>query len=426
MSNPSFATLILCAGKGTRFKSHTPKVLHELMGKPMLNHILDQLPFDEKTPAICVVSPENNPHISHAVSGLKHVHLCLQTEQKGTAHAVLSAMPALTKTKASHVLVLPGDMPLLTRASLKKLLKLHLQKKSPVTVLTGSVTDPKGYGRIKRDSNGIVERITEEKDCLPEEKLIREINTGVYCFEMAFLKDNLKKIKSGNAQKEFYLTDTLSIAYSMSLKSEVPPPHALHLGDSNECYGVNSRQELSFATVILKERINAYWMSEGVTLTDPATTYIDDTVTIGRDTVIHPFTVLQGNIKIGDACVIGPFCHLHHAVHIEDGAVIGNFVEIKKSTVGKHSKVKHLTYLGNATLGKKVNVGAGTITANYDGKHKHPTHIGDETRIGSNTVIVAPNKLGKRLVIGAGSVIPANRNFKSDCLVFGVPAVEKR
>ncbi len=410
----SLVSVILAAGKGKRMKSAKLKVFHKVMGKTVLERAFDACHLKNSS-VICVI-PEGQEEIFKKILS-QNTSFCVQKEQKGTGDAVKSALSLITEKKAKEVLVLPGDMPLLTRASIQKLVSFHRKKKNAITVLTSLAHNPKQYGRIIRSSTSKeVLAIVEDKDLAQDQRNIEEINTGVYMFDSKILNECLEKIKPLNAQKEYYLTDSIAIAVEKKKKVG-----GLCLGYSDECFGINSRFDLAQAIRLLRERKIESLMEAGVTIEDPKSTFIDTEVKIGADTVIHPFTVITGEVEIGKNCEVGPFAHLHEHVRIKDGACVGNFVEVKKSTLGESTKAKHLSYIGDATLGKKVNIGAGTITANYDGIRKHPTLIGDGCKTGSNTVIVAPNKLGAGTMTGAGTVVLSGSPIPSHSLVCGVP-----
>lgn len=409
----SLVSVILAAGKGKRMKSAKLKVFHKIMGKTVLERAFDACHLKNSS-VICVIPQGQDEAFKKILT--QNTSFCVQKEQKGTGDAVKSALSLIRENKAEEVLVLPGDMPLLTKASIQKLVSFHRRKKNAVTVLTSLASNPRQYGRIIRNASKEVVAIVEDKDLAEDQKNIEEINTGVYMFATSVLKECLEKIQPLNAQKEYYLTDSISIAVKHGKKVG-----GLCLGYSDECFGINSRFDLAQAIKLLRERKIESLMESGVTIEDPKSTFIDTDVKIGIDTVIHPFTIITGEVEIGKNCEIGPFTHLHEHVHIKDGACVGNFVEVKKSTFGEGSKAKHLAYLGDATLGKKVNIGAGTITANYDGVRKHPTLLGDGCKIGSNTVIVAPNKLGAGTKTGAGTVILSGKPIPSHSLVCGVP-----
>lgn len=414
-----YAALILAAGKGKRMKSDIPKVLHKALGKTLLEHVISKVVM-KNFKSFCVVSPLNHESIKKYLDS--NTQICIQENQKGTADAVKSAMPYLKKNKIKSVLVIPGDMPLIKKETIKKLFKLHLTKNNKITLLTGELSNPKGYGRIIRDKSGKILSIIEEKDLKNDQKSIREINTGVYIFEVDFLENILDQISPNNAQNEFYLTDSIKIVQELGEKQKKVYCTTLNLGMTNESMGVNSRQDLSLVIKALnKDKIETL-MENGVTIEDPDSTYIDDTVKIGKDTVIKPFSIISGKVLIGKNCEIGPFAHIRDGVVLKDGACVGNYVEVKKTIIGKGSKAKHLTYLGNAIIGDKVNIGAGTITANYDGVNKHNTYIKNGCKIGSNTVIVAPNTIEKNVKTAAGCIIKANTKMPPNSLLAGVPA----
>jgi len=359
------------------------------------------------------------------------VEYAVQTEQLGTGHAVMQAADIL-RGYQGPVLVVCGDTPLLTVNTLQKLINAYQANNAAAAILTAFVDNPYGYGRIIRDQNGQVRRIVEEKDANEAERKINEINTGTYCFNSQLLFAALEQITAANQQGEYYLTDVIEIFVKQGL------PVVAEAGQTWEVMGINNRQQLAVAEKIMREQINAQWMLAGVTMLDPASTFIDASVTIGRDTIIYPWTLLEGKTVIGEDCVIGPqtrikdsvigegteviqafvvesqigkhntigpYTYLRPGTNTGDAVKIGGFVEVKKSMIGDHSKVPHLSYVGDATIGKAVNIGAGTIFCNYDGKHKHPTIIADGSFIGSNTNLVAPVKIGENAITGAGSTI---------------------
>lgn len=420
--------VILAAGQGKRMHSRLPKVLHRVAGRSLLEHVLAATREAGIEDNIIVIG-----------HGAGEVKAALGTEQKyafqeqqlGTGHALAQAREAAGE--AATILVLCGDTPLIRPATLTGLLQQHRDTGAAVTILSARIADPTGYGRIIRDGQGRVKGIVEERDATPAEKAINEINTGIYCFAAAFLWPALTRLKPDNDQGEYYLTDAVALAVSQGLRVET-----LVAGDAEEVLGVNDRAQLAAAGAVWRRRINAAHMQSGVTIIDPETTYIDVTVTIGRDTIIYPGTFLEGNTiigagcclgpgttirdsqvgdgstiihavvlesTIGPGCQIGPFAYLRPGTILEAGVKVGDFVEIKASRVGRGSKVPHLTYLGDATVGREVNIGAGTITCNYDGRQKWPTIIEDGAFIGSNTNLVAPVRVGAGALIGAGSTI---------------------
>jgi bifunctional UDP-N-acetylglucosamine pyrophosphorylase/glucosamine-1-phosphate N-acetyltransferase len=428
------AVIILAAGMGKRMKSKRVKVLHHLSGSPMLRYTVG-LAKDLKSEKVIVVIGHQSEEVKN-VFQREGIDFCLQEKQLGTGDAVRCTREVLKKFSGT-VLILCGDAPLIKRETVKRLIESHHASRSKVTLLTTCMANPAGYGRVVRDKKGRVVRIVEEKDASEREKRIPEINTGIYCMEADFLFRALPRIRKENAQAEYYLTDVVSMAVRERKKVS-----ALVVGDPDEVMGINDRVDLAKADRIMRERINTELMRGGVTIIDPDVTYIDKGVEIGKDTVIYPNSVIQGNTIIGESCLIesgsmivdseigsnvvvrscsiitksrikdqasiGPFAHLRPETHLEEGVKIGNFVEVKKSKIGKGSKASHLSYIGDTTMGEGVNVGAGTITCNYDGKKKHPTYIEDRVFIGSDTQLIAPVTIGKDSLIGAGSTITRN------------------
>lgn len=428
--------IILAAGKGTRMKSKLYKVLHPVCGKPMVEHIINRVTETHPTEIITIVG--------HGAEMVKQQlgersQYALQAEQLGTGHAVLQAAPFLQGKKGT-TLVISGDTPLLTAETLNNLFEYHQGKNASATILTAHAEDPTGYGRIIRDHVGIVEKIVEQKDASPEEARVQEINTGTYCFDNELLFDALGKLNTDNAQGEYYLTDIIEI-----LKADGKGVAAYMTNDYDESLGVNDRVALAQANQIMRKRINHQHMVNGVSFIDPDSTYIDDGIVIGAETVIEPGVYLKGQTVIGENCLItansqiidsqiaddvtikssvieesivkagadvGPYAHLRPLSEIHEKAHIGNFVEIKKATVGAGTKVGHLTYVGDAVLGQDINVGCGVVFVNYDGKNKHQTTVGDHSFIGSAANLVAPLTIGDHSLVAAGSTItedvPAN------------------
>ena len=441
------ATILLAAGKGTRMRSELLKVLHPIGGKPMLWHTIQAaLQATHQPPTIIIGFQGDKVKESFGDT----VEYITQEEQLGTGHAVLQAKDQI-QGQSDLVLVMLGDMPLLRPETIKKLIKKQTQNSGPISMLTVIAEDPRGFGRILRNPQGEVEAIIEEVDCTPEQLLINELNVSMYCFQADWLWENLEKIPV-SAKGEYYLTDIVAIARQqrLSVQAEV-------IEDRQEAMGINSRVHLAEVETILRKRINEQWMLAGVTIIDPATTYIEAEVTIGADTVLYPNTHLQGSTQIGSNCVIGPnsiirdsilgnycevlaavieqarvddhvdigpFGHLRKGAHLADGVHMGNFGEVKNSYLGPGVKMGHFSYIGDATIGKDVNIGAGTITCNYDGKNKHHTTIEDGVFIGSDTMLVAPLKIGKGAQTGAGSVVTTD--VAEGELVAGVPARKLR
>jgi bifunctional UDP-N-acetylglucosamine pyrophosphorylase/glucosamine-1-phosphate N-acetyltransferase len=423
---------ILAAGKGTRMKSALPKVLHRAAGEPLIAHVLraaDALDPD----TITVVVGHLADAVTAGLSKRQGLRFALQEPQLGTGHALLQVEPHL-RGAAGTLVLLSGDVPLLRASTLKTLVAHHQRAGAAATVLTARVAHPAGYGRIVRDREGAITAIVEDKDASEAQRAINEINSGVYAFDLAPLFDALRNVGASNAQREYYLPDLVRIYRTRGL-----PVETLVLEDAREILGVNSRKELADVTAIMKaDRLDAL-MAAGVTVVDPSSTWIGADVVVGADTVLHPGVYLEGRTRIGRNCVInsgvrivdstlddevvinnfcvileshiatgaqvGPFAHIRPDSDVGERARIGNFVELKKTRVGKGSKANHLAYLGDATIGEQVNVGAGTITCNYDGTAKHPTVIEDGAFIGSDSQLVAPVRIGKGAYVAAGSSI---------------------
>lgn len=413
VSSP-MAAVILAAGMGTRMKSSLPKVLHRLLGKSLIRRSADllmQLSLDRK---IIVVSPSNEALIRREITS--GFDFAVQEKPLGTAHAVLSSAPLL-KDWQGDVLVLCADTPLLTLETIKKFIEKHREGHYYGTVLTGRVKDPSGYGRVVCKTSGEVSKIVEEVQATVVEKSLNEINSGTYCFNWPVLKSVLKEVKLQQEKNELYLTDVVEV-----MNAQGKAFGAFCVEDEREVMGINSRRQLSEAGKVLRERVLERLMDSGVTIVDPASTFVDETVVIGEDTILHPFTVIEGEVVIGKHCEIGPFAHIRGGTTLKDRVEIGNFVEVKASQLDEHVKAKHLTYLGDALIGRDVNIGAGTITANYDGKKKHKTLIEEKAFIGSGTILVAPVSVGKEAVTGAGAVVTRGKNVPANAVVVGVPA----
>ncbi len=425
------AALILAAGMGTRMKSNVCKVLHSVAGQPMISYVIDavRLPGSEK---VVVVIGHQSEEVQKAVIGEK-IEFALQEPQLGTAHAVAAARERF-RNFDGDILILCGDIPLISPETLQKFINYHGEQESRITVMTAILDDPKGYGRVIRNPDQTIKRIVEETDSDPEEKAVQEINTGIYLVNSNLLYTLVERIRPENAQSEYYLTDILAEA-----AMEQIPAHAYLIENPVEATGINTRADLAFASQIIWSRKRHDLMLEGVTLLDPASVYIDAQVKIGCDTVIHPCVHITGATEIGEGCIIesgvyvmnsklgnrvqvlqgsrvnqatvldetsvGPMAHLRPEAMIGKNCRIGNFVEVKKTSVGEGSKASHLTYLGDSLIGKKVNIGCGTITCNYDGKKKHRTIINDRCFVGSDVQFVAPVEIGEESLIGAGSTI---------------------
>ncbi len=447
---PGLGVIVMAAGLGKRMKSKLAKVLHPVAGRPMVVHVVDlALRLADRGVAVVVGYQGDEvrsalertwPVLADAGSGIHVVH---QLRQLGTGHAVLQTRSTFAEqvpVSPSRYLILNGDTPLLSEETVRRLLHAHEEKKAGVTLLTAVVDDASGYGRVIRIGesggavDGIVSKIVEEKDASPGERLVREINVGTYVVDGGFLFPALERLDPRNAQGEYYLTDIVHMAVEQNL-----PVTASRLAHVDEGLGVNTRAQLAEAERVVRQRIRDRWMDEGVTMRDPASTWIDAGVRIGRDTVLYPDVTLEGTTVVGedtvlhsgvrivdctignrvtvlDHCVlekssvedeatVGPFAHLRPGVVLRKKAKVGNFVEMKKAELGEGAKANHLSYLGDARLGKGVNVGAGTITCNYDGWNKHQTVIGDEVFVGSDTQLIAPVMIGRGAIIAAGSTI---------------------
>jgi bifunctional UDP-N-acetylglucosamine pyrophosphorylase / glucosamine-1-phosphate N-acetyltransferase len=423
--------VILAAGQGTRMKSNLPKVLHPIAGRPMIERVLETANALSPETVTLIVGHKADVLRSKLVDN-PNVQFALQEPQLGTAHALQQAEPLLTGRSGSLVL-LSGDVPLLSADTLRRLLDTHRGSGAAATVVTATVQRPYGYGRIVR-TKGRIARIVEERDASPTQRTIKEINSGIYAFDLAPLFDALRSIASQNAQGEFYLTDLVAIYRRRRL-----PVETLLIENAQEIRGINSRSELAEVSKLVTQKKNEELMAAGVTLIDPATTYVAPEAEIAADTVLHPGVVIEGRTRIGSACEIqayvrisdseigdrvtinsfclisgaqvaagaalGPFAHLRPGTAVSEDARIGNFVELKNTKLGPRSKANHLSYLGDATIGADVNVGAGTITCNYDGVNKHRTVIEDGAFIGSDSQLVAPVTVGKGAYVGAGSSI---------------------
>ncbi len=428
----NIATIILAAGKGTRMKSDLVKVLHPLLGLPMLSYTITLSLNEIKAEKTIVVIGHQADQIKERFKDSR-IQFALQEKQLGTGHAVLQAVSFLKKFTGT-VLILCGDVPLVKGETLHSFINHFRESDSTLSDLTVVVEHPLGYGRILRSPEGWLERIVEEKDASKDERMIREINTGIFCVKAPFLIEGLKEIGQENAQGEYYLTDLVEIAGRRGLRCS-----AYQVMDPMEVMGINTRVDLAIANEMLRQEKVKDLMLSGVTIVDPKTTYVDKRVEVGRDTTLYPNCYLHGETKIGKRCVIesnsdisdsqigddvtirsncviteskiekgviiGPFAHLRPLSEVKAEAKIGNFVEVKKSVIGRGTKANHLAYIGDSILGKEVNIGAGTITCNYDGFEKHQTIIGDRVFVGSNVELVAPVKVGNNSSIGAGTTV---------------------
>ena len=444
----SFVCVILAAGQGTRMKSDTPKVLHKLCGRPMVDYVVR-------------TARKLNPARIYLIVGFREelvrqffgesIHYISQKEQLGTGHAVVQAREELLGYEGD-VIVLYGDVPLVTEQTLQSLLDKHRETGADATLVTTQVPDATGFGRIVRNRSGKIAEIIEEKDAKSKQKRIREVNPGIYCFKAPSLLKALTKLGTSNKQQEYYLTDVIGIMVAKRRKVET-----LSTSDEVEIMQVNTRKHLAQVNRIMHDRVVDRLMDEGVTVIDPRTTFVSETVKVERDVVLYPFTYIEGYTRIGSGTVIGPqsyitdseigrdcvivmsylsscivrdhsrigpYAHLRPETIIGENVHIGNFVEVKKSMVDNDSKANHLSYIGDAKVGKGVNIGAGTITANYDGVRKSETIIEDNASIGSGTVLIAPVRVGKKAVTGAGTVVPKNHDIPPYAVYVGMPARE--
>jgi len=421
------AVAVLAAGKGTRMKSALPKVLQPLAGATLVERVLASAANLQPDRRLLIVGHQAD-RVEKQLAAIGGLEFVLQQPQNGTGHAVQQLLPVLQGFEG-ELLVLNGDVPLLRAETIESLVNGHRQSGADVTLLTARLEDPTGYGRVFVDADGKVSAIVEHRDCSEEQRSNNLTNAGIYCFNWQALAEVLPKLSTDNDQGELYLTDTVAML-----------PLAMHVevADPDEVNGINNRKQLAQCEAVLQQRLRDHWMAEGVTFVDPGSCTLSEDCRFGRDVVIEPQTHLRGSCRIGDNCrlgpgslldnaeigndvsvlhsvvreatvgngvAIGPFAHLRPAADIADGCRIGNFVEVKKSQVGAGSKINHLSYIGDASLGENVNVGAGTITANYDGVRKHRTVIGDGSKTGANSVLVAPVTLGSKVTVGAGSTI---------------------
>lgn len=395
--NEYVMTLIMAAGKGTRMNSNKSKLVHKIYDKELVRRVVDLAENIGSDEIVAVVG-----HLKDQVQAVlgDEVHYAYQEELLGTGHAVMQAKPFL-EGKKGKVVILYGDVPIIRPETLKNLIYKSIKNKEYATLLTAIYENPTGYGRIIRDEGGNIKGIVEEKDADPlQKKHIKEINSGIYCFDIEELLRAIDKIKPDNAQGEYYLTDVIKIMNDEGLKTG-----AVIVEDNTEILGVNDRSQLELLTRVLRMRINSYHMKKGVTIEDANTTYIYDDVQIGMDTVIHPNTIIKSGVTIGENCEIGPNAYIRENCEIGNHVKVGNCVELKKVKIADNSKVPHLTYLGDCEVGTNCNIGCGTITCNYDGTSKHKTIIGDNCFVGSNVNFVAPVKIEDNTLIAAGSTI---------------------
>lgn len=437
------SAIILAAGQGTRMKTNLPKVLHPLLGRPMAWYALEAARQVIHSTPVMVIG-HGADQVRQALGD--QAEFVLQEPQLGTGHAVMQT-ESLLHGKSELMLVTYADMPLLRSETLDRLVGVAEAHLGPVSMLTVTTNETRGFGRILRDKSGQVSEIVEEAHATAEQLNIREVNPGVYCFRAAWLWEALKRIQL-SPKGEYYLTDLVGMAVAEGHKIQT-----LSVEDPDEMIGINTRLHLAQAEALLRQRINRQWMLAGVTMIDPANTYIEPGVTLGQDTILWPGTYLRGDTQIGESCVIGPntiiqdthvgdsctllasvlegalledhvemgpYCHLRKGAYLSRGVHMGNFGEVKNSTLGPGAKMGHFSYLGDATVGAEANIGAGTITCNYDGTHKFPTEIGEGAFIGSDTMLVAPVKVGAGAKTGAGAVV--TKDIPPHTLAVGVPA----
>jgi bifunctional UDP-N-acetylglucosamine pyrophosphorylase / glucosamine-1-phosphate N-acetyltransferase len=409
------AAIVLAAGQSKRMRSDLPKVLHCALGQPLVGYAVQAARSAGATRIVVVVRPEHRELVAQALAGLDEVSLAIQAEAKGTAHAVLAAKEALAGFTGTG-LVLLGDAPCVSSHSLETLVKEHAARSATLSVLTGEVTNPTGYGRIVRGPDGDLAAIVEEKDASDAIKAHREINSGVMALELPRVWSILEKIQPSPRTGELYLTDAIELTRS----GGAGKVHAVRAAAEEDVLGVNDRVQLAQVTAILRRRINERHMKNGVTIVDPASTFIDARAELEHDVTIEPFTVIEGPCRLARGARVGPFTRLRGGSKVEAGAIVGNFVEVVRSEVGPRSRALHLSFLGDARLGADVNVGAGAITANWDGEAHHRTTVQDGASVGAGSVAVAPVTIGAKATIGAGAVVldevPAGETW------VGVPA----
>ncbi len=434
------SAIVIAAGRGKRMRSKTAKVLHLVVGRPLLWYMVSLAGRVADARVVVVIGHQAErvrAFLEQAKAEFEPFDVALQPDQLGTGHAVQQAQAVLMpngKAASRHCLILNADTPLLRRATVEQLLAHHEKTKATLTLLSTDLPNPRGYGRVVRGPNGHVLKVVEESDATRAERALHEVNVGTYVVDTLFLFKALARVHSHNAQGEYYLTDLVGLAVADGCRIA-----GLKVADSSECTGVNSREHLAVVEQAMRQRIRTRWLQAGVTMLDPRTTFIDDTVTIGRDTVLYPGVTLEGQTAIGADCVIrshvrvtnsvvgnavtiedssvadraviedlatvGPFAHLRPGAVLRKQSKVGNFVELKNTELGPGSKANHLTYLGDTSVGKRVNIGAGTITCNYDGYRKERTTIEDEAFIGSDAQLIAPVRVGKGAVVAAGSTI---------------------
>lgn len=414
MAQKDIVAIVLAAGKGTRMQSRLPKVMHSLLGKPMLCWCLDNLKGFKKVYA--VIGPGQSVVSAFLKTHYKNVRPVYQKKQLGSGDALRCTQGAL-KSFNGNMLVLYADNPLFEISTIKKLIQRHILSSAACTLATAVLENPKGYGRIIRDDKNCISRIVEENDCLSYQSEIKEINSGLFCFKKDKLFKALKNLMPDNKKKEFYLTDVVKILADSGESLE-----SITLTDTDQIQGINTVQDLAKANEIMRKRLLLKFIRQGITIIDPASTFISPDAKVGQGTVINPFCVIEGDVRIGKKCVVGPFCHLRGGTVIADEATVGNFTEVVRSQIGKRTLMKHFSYIGDCRVGVNANIGAGTVVANFNGRKKNKTYIGDRAFVGSDTVLVAPVKLGEGAATGAGSVVLAGKNIPKNKTAVGVPA----
>jgi bifunctional UDP-N-acetylglucosamine pyrophosphorylase/glucosamine-1-phosphate N-acetyltransferase len=396
------AAVILAAGKSTRMVTDLPKVLHEVCGRPMLAYVVEACRKVGVQKILIVVGYRKDDVIA-AFAGQDDIIWIEQTEQRGTGHAVMMCEDELRKGGWQDTLILCGDGPLISDQVLGTVVEKHRSENASATLATSVLPDPAGYGRIIRDAYGNLQGIVEQSDCTPEQKNIREINPSYYCFRTEHLLDALRNVKPNNVKNEYYLTDALHIMIARGLKAV-----AITAVAPEDVISVNSRQQLSLVSKVMQERIQDNLMSHGVTIVDPGNTWVDARAEIGQDTVIHPFTYIHGRVKIGKHCSVGPFAYLREGTVLADDVVVGVFTEVKNTVFGEGTRLRHLSYVGDTRTGKNVNIGAGSIVANFDGTQIQPTEIGDNAYISNGAILVAPIQVPPGAHVDPGSVVYGN------------------
>ncbi len=408
----NIAAIILAAGRGTRMKSDVPKVLQRLQSKPLLGFILEALDGAGVDKKILILGYRDR-EVKSAFPGIETL---IQDKLLGSGDAAKRAKGPLSSFKGD-ILILYGDTPFIRASTIKKLIKKHRSENAACTLLSAAIPDPEGYGRILRDSDGNIVRIIEDSEASIYEKVIEEINVGCYCFNREDLFASLDRLKMNAKKKEYYLTDAVE-----ALRKSGKTIASVSSRDPREALGINSKIDLARANDIIKKQALEILMLKGVTIVDPGSTFVDTGAKVGKDTVIYPHTVIESDVAIGKNCRIGPFARIRKNTSIGDNVEIGNFVELVRTKVLSGTRIKHMTYLGDAEIGKNVNVGAGTITANYDGKKKNRTVIEEEAFIGVGSIFVAPVRVGRGAVVGAGSVVTKGRDVPAGKTVVGIPA----